>query len=77
MMYPQIETWLGACWTITFLNTTHEKPTPTVWVCTNQAAYYASLSHLRLLKHIEIVQGGPSHVQDGGFGPRHDADLSV
>lgn len=72
-----IETSLGACFTVTFLNKTHENPTPTVWVCTNQASYNASLSHLRAMKHIEIVQHGPSHVQDGSFGPRHDADLSV
>lgn len=72
-----IETNLGACFTVVFLNKTHSAPTPTVWVCENQAAYLASLKYLRGLKHIEIVQEGPSHVQDGSFGPRHDADLSL
>lgn len=68
---------LGACFTITFLNKSHENPTPTVWVCTNEGSYLASHKHLTALKHIEIVQAGPSHVQDGSFGPRHDADLSI
>lgn len=72
-----IETYLGACFTVVFLNKTHQDPTPTVWVCTDQAAYLASLAHLRRLKHIEIVQEGPSHIQDGSFGPRYDADLSL
>jgi hypothetical protein len=65
-----IETELGSCLTIVFLNKSHESPTPTVWVCTNRAVYESSLRHLQGLKHVEVVQAGPSHVQEGNPGRR-------
>jgi len=59
-----IEVSLNACWTIVFLNKSHENPTPTVWVCENRRVYDRSLEKLGGLKHIEIIQHGASHVED-------------
>lgn len=58
-----IETYMGACFTITFINKSYHGNDPVVWVCESQAAYFASLGYLRSLKHIEILQAGPSHVK--------------
>jgi hypothetical protein len=59
-----IEVSMSACWTIVFLNKSHENPTPTVWVCESRGIYDRSLVKLKGLKHIEIIQHGPSHVED-------------
>ena len=64
-----IETALGACLTIVFLNKSHENSTPTVWVCSDRGVYESSLKHLQSLKHIEVVQAGPSHVQASPIVP--------
>lgn len=59
-----IDVSLNACWTIVFLNKSFENPTPTVWVCTTKAVYDRSVASLQNLKHVEIIQNGPSHVED-------------
>lgn len=59
-----IDVSLSACWTIVFLNKSHQNPTPTVWVCENKRVYDRSLAKLRGLAHVEIVQSGPSHVEE-------------
>lgn len=48
--------------TICFLNKSHDPPTPTIWVCTNQAAFDCGLTELKGMAHIQILQAGPSHV---------------
>lgn len=59
-----IDVYFSACWTIVFLNRSFQNPTPTVWVCENKAVYDRSLMSLRSQKHIEIIQNGPSHVEE-------------
>ncbi len=59
-----VEVHFAACWTIVFLNKFHENSTPTVWVCVNERVYDRKLKELQALKHIEIVQNGPSHVAE-------------
>ena len=51
-----------SCWTIVFLNKSHEKPTPTVWVCVNKEAMDRHLARLKSQHWIEVVESGPSHV---------------
>jgi hypothetical protein len=58
-----IEVTLNSCWTIVFLNKSHNKPTPTVWVCTNHDAWTRGIQMLEKMKHIEIIQQGASHVK--------------
>lgn len=53
----------NSCWTIVFLNKSHDKPTPTVWVCVNKDAYDRALTKLAGRKWIEVVESGPSHVE--------------
>jgi hypothetical protein len=59
-----IETCMGACWTIVFYNRSVQEASPTVWVCESETTYHNAMKRLAGLKHIEIVQNGPSHVEE-------------
>lgn len=64
-MTIEISESIGAVWTITFLNTSEEKPTPTVWVCVDNAAFMRAAIKLAGMGHIKVIQAGPSHVETG------------
>ena len=66
-----IEVHFRSCWTIVFLNKSVIDPTPTVWVCMDRDVYDRSLADLLEMKHIEIIQNGPSHVEGLGYGRTH------
>lgn len=53
----------NSCWTIVFLNNSHVKPTPTVWVCVDKNAFDLALTKLAGMKWIQVVQSGASHVE--------------
>lgn len=53
----------GSVLTVVFLNKSHNPPTPTVWVCADREAFDAAKAKLAAMSHIEVIQAGPSHVE--------------
>ena len=48
---------------ISFLNRSHNPPTPVVWVCANREAYQESMRKLSEQEHIQITDFGHAHVE--------------
>jgi hypothetical protein len=49
--------------TIVFENLTFQNTDPTVWVCTDKAAFDLQLEKLAAMSHIRVIQQGPSLVK--------------
>ena len=49
--------------TIVFENLTFHDTDPTVWVCTDKAAFDQQLERLAGMSHIRVIQQGPSLVK--------------